>query len=110
MIDSFITMSLESAAGTVVIYTGTNGYDSDKKYANERLTVGNEYVVASMDVGRSSSTVKFEGVDGNFNTVMFKNRDEEFETYDWFSDNYPTYAKIQEWIAEGKIPAPVPVE
>lgn len=102
MSEPHIAMSIETAAGSSVIYMGANGYDYDKHYANARLTVGTEYVVESMTVGRSSSSVKLVGIEGSFNNVMFMNATTDYEKYDWYSDSYPSWEKIQGWVAEAK--------
>lgn len=102
--DFMKTMSIETATGSKVIYMGINGYDGDKVHANKHLVIGQEYEVESMKVGHSSSTVMLKGVIVNygFNSVMFQNAPGDFEKYDWYGDEYPTWEKVQGWIKEAE--------
>lgn len=65
-------MPIDAPAGTVVVYTGLNGYDGDKVHANNHLEPGQRLTVKSITVHAWSSTVEFYEVPGvPFNTVHF---------------------------------------
>lgn len=100
--ESFDIMDLCSGKNAKVVFMGRNGFDGDRKDALAILTVGNEYLVESMDVGRSSSTVTLQGVTGLFNTVMFANAPGPYPKHNWFADNYMTLEQIQAIVAEVK--------
>ena len=66
-------MNIIAKEGTKVIYTGKNGYDGDKEYANKFLTIGETYTVVETIVHNYSSEVLFKEVpDKYFNTVHFE--------------------------------------
>lgn len=56
-----------------VIYTGTDGGDSSRKFYEEKkgLVVGQEYETEYLNVSSSTSSVKLKGIEGMFNTVCF---------------------------------------
>lgn len=64
-------MDIYSKKGAEVVYTGLNGYDYQKKQADEFLEIGATYIVEATEVGQSSSSVKLRGIDMTFNTVHF---------------------------------------
>lgn len=69
-------MGIHAAPGTSVIYTGFNGYDSDREYAEKFLKVGHRYTVSHIEIGGWSSDVELEEVPGKkFNTVHFALRE-----------------------------------
>ena len=84
-------MDLCTNFGESVIFMGLNGYDHDLSRACEKLVVGDKYIVDSLSVGQSSSTVKLKGIDGKFNTVMFTNATDTYEKFDWFKYQYSTF-------------------
>ncbi len=55
------------------IPTKRNGYDIDKEHIREHLEVGKEYVLESMNVGQSSSSLTLKEFPTlSFNTVCFE--------------------------------------
>lgn len=65
-------MNIYASPGRKVIFTGKNGYDAQRKKANELLEVGNIYTIKHIKVYSSISYVEFEELPGKtFNTVMF---------------------------------------
>jgi hypothetical protein len=81
-------MSIESDVGTRVKFLGKNGYPYELEKALLMLDTDTVYIVDSMRVGRSSSTVRLKGVKGEWNSVMFYNVDDDYDIYDWFGDSY----------------------
>lgn len=77
-------MDLTTTPGTLVIFANPeNGYEYDQKRAREFLNVGCAYTVAEIDVGDSSSRVRFEEYPGVwFNTVLFNNIEETMKMTD----------------------------
>jgi hypothetical protein len=65
------SMDIYSPPGTEVVFLNKNGYALEREYASKVFVPGKVYIVESIDVGNWSSTVKFVGVEGEFNTVMF---------------------------------------
>ena len=57
--------------GRKVIFKGEGGYASELERAMNTFEVGQVLTVREIYVGRSSSVVEFEGIDGRWNTVMF---------------------------------------
>lgn len=57
--------------GRKVFFLGKNGYDMELDLAKKVFKVGEILTVKEIYVGRSSSEVSFQGIDGKFNTVMF---------------------------------------
>ena len=57
--------------GTKLRFDNHNGYDYQRKEAAKVFDMYSYYTVKECSVGRSSSTYKFEEVDGSYNTVMF---------------------------------------
>lgn len=77
-------MNLKEGKGSVVRFINDNGYDHEPELARKAgLIEGESYIVESLNVGRSSSTVKLKGFKNNFNTVMFETVEQIGET-DWF--------------------------
>lgn len=62
--------------GRKVFFLNYNGYDSELERARKYFDKGQILTVEEIEVGRSSSNVKFEGVDEWFNTVMFEDLEE----------------------------------
>ncbi len=61
-----------SPKGRKVIFTAQGGYDCELESAKKIIKIGAEYTVKEIYVGRNSSTVTLEEIDGKeFNTVMF---------------------------------------
>lgn len=59
--------------GDYLRYTGKNGYDSDREYANKFMTVGQIFRLEVCEIGSSASTFTFKELPNkNFNTVMFE--------------------------------------
>lgn len=54
------------------VFLGTGGWSKEAEYAKKDLTVGQEYEVGDIDVGRSSSCIYIKGFDGSYNSVMFE--------------------------------------
>ena len=68
-------MVIQSKPGTKVFFLGINGHTEELKQTKEKFQDGQVLTVKEMNVGRSSSRVSFEEVDGWYNTVMFENCD-----------------------------------
>ena len=64
-------MSLCSEYGTYVKFDGLGGYDSQKKHASKFLILGDVYKIEYIEISRSSSEVKLQGINGSFNTCLF---------------------------------------
>jgi hypothetical protein len=61
-----------------------HGWPGQGERAKEHgLAEGEVYVIRSLEVGRSSSSFKLAGVDGEFNTVLFD------AVYDEMDDEFP---------------------
>ena len=72
------TMDIRSKSGTKVVFAyPDNGRDYEQKQAKDLLKVGEQYTVKQVYVGQSSSHVEFLEVEGLFNTVLFKEIEEE---------------------------------
>jgi len=67
-------MNIYTIPGAKVIFSyPTNGYDGDNLIGRQYLTVGYEYTVQRVSIGRSSSRVYLKEVpDIGFNTCMFE--------------------------------------
>jgi len=74
-------MDLTTTPGTLVVFSNPeNGYEFDRIRAKAYLDVGIAYTVAEIDVGDSSSRVRFEEhPDVWFNTVLFDNIDNVYD-------------------------------
>lgn len=66
-------MSIETVPGTKIVFAFPgNGYQQDKDYAAQHLTVGAAYTLAKIIVGDWGSRVWLEEAPGkSFNSVMF---------------------------------------
>lgn len=95
-------MDINSAVGTTVTFLNKNGYDSERARANAVFSTDKTYTVEHMEVGQSSSTVQFAEVAGRWNTVMFDNATDDYETYDWFGDSFITQAQIDDAVRAAK--------
>jgi hypothetical protein len=60
----------------------TNGYPHEQEYSASRLSVDTLYKMKNANVGRYSSTVTLEDVDGIFNSVQFSFYNEDGEEVD----------------------------
>ena len=70
---TYQSMDITSPKGTKVIFTGDNGYESDKKHANNHLKISDIYTVKEIIVDYFSATVCFDELPGIlFNTVHFE--------------------------------------
>lgn len=58
--------------GSKVKFVNHNGYESEREHAASVFNESDELTVEMCRIGNSSSTYKFEGIDGNWNTVMFE--------------------------------------
>ncbi len=52
-------------------FHGKGGYSYQNKEANQLLTVGEKYKIIGGELGRSSTSLVFEGIPGFWNSVMF---------------------------------------
>lgn len=86
------------------VFLGTGGWSNEADYAKKDLTVGQEYKVDRIDVGRSSSCIYIEGFGGSYNSVMF-DYSYNGEEYDYISNplkleninyTYFQYVKVDE--------------
>lgn len=64
-------MDIYSPPGTKVRFAANGGWEYDKEEAKKVLTLGKIYTVSNVDVHSSHSYVSLEGVNGEFNTVLF---------------------------------------
>ena len=71
-------MDLKTKIGSKVKYLDENGYDRDREWAQHMgLKKGEVYTVRFVDIGSWSSSVWLDEIEGaSFNTVMFKNVEE----------------------------------
>lgn len=69
--EAYPRMSINAERGAVVMFDGRGGYDSEQKAAKSKLELRCTYVVERVTVHSSSSTVRLEGIEGEWNTVMF---------------------------------------
>jgi hypothetical protein len=83
-------MDIYSGVGTKVRFIGINGYDLELKEAKEKLSTTEMYEVESMEVGNYSSSVKFKGVNGAWNSVMLDNMDTNYPKHDRFKFSQST--------------------
>jgi hypothetical protein len=68
-------MDIYARPGSKVIFTGKGGYPAQNSHANSVLEIGREYEVKHVSVGSWSSNVYLEGVEGSWNTTMFRDSD-----------------------------------
>lgn len=80
-------MDIESSAGTRVRFLNENGHDGQRTAAKV-LSTTEIYTVSHIEIYSWHSTVFLEGVQGGFNTVMFENVDDEYETENHFTDTF----------------------
>ncbi len=82
-------MDLDTAKGERVVFTGKNGYDYDREHAAEYLRVGESYSVDEIKINSSSSRVRLtEFPQFTFNTVMFQNETDTFQTTKKWEDEF----------------------
>jgi len=62
----------EDCRGRKVRFLGKNGYTSELELAKNKIKINQILTVKEIYVGRSSSTVAFEEIEGEYNTVMFE--------------------------------------
>lgn len=62
---------------TTTKYKGTEGRDYEIEEASKVFTVGQEYKIAKVYQGQSSTTLVIEGVKGGWNSVLFDFHDAE---------------------------------
>lgn len=60
------------SAGTKVVFLNKNGYDMDRKRANDVIGENNPVTVRRCHIDSWNSDYEFEEVEGRFNTVMFE--------------------------------------
>lgn len=66
---------------TTTKYKGTEGQDHEREEASKVFTVGQEYRIAKVFQGQSSTTLVIEGVKGGWNSVLFDFHDAENRGY-----------------------------
>lgn len=59
------------AKGDRMMFLGRNGYEFELKEALNRFAIGKEYIVEDCNVQSWSHSVKFDGMEGWYNGVMF---------------------------------------
>jgi hypothetical protein len=64
-----------STIGGQMKFLNCNGYDFQLSEAQNIFNVDDMYTVENMNVGGWSSTIKFVGIKGWYNSVMFDNVD-----------------------------------
>ena len=52
-------------------FIGENGYDFEKEKANKEFEVGKKYRITSGSMGQSHTSIKIEGKEGSWNSVLF---------------------------------------
>jgi len=62
----------EDCRGRKVRFLGKNGYPAELEFAKNKIKINQILTVKEVYVGRSSSTVVFEEIEGEYNTVMFE--------------------------------------
>lgn len=66
-------MNIYAENGDKVVYLDENGYEGDRNYARKNGFVkGQVYTVAYANVGSSYTSVRFQGMEGTHNSVMFE--------------------------------------
>lgn len=60
-----------------MIFLNRNGYPAERDRAATIFQEGERYILNATEVGRSSSSYRFEGIEGSFNSVMFDFADPE---------------------------------
>jgi hypothetical protein len=58
--------------GDKMTFVGRDGYPHQVTAARKVFTVGSEYEVVDCDVAASSHSIKFVGIDGRWNGVLFQ--------------------------------------
>lgn len=66
-----------SAVGRKIRFTGNGGYDHEIESAKKLFSVGQVVTIKELYVGRSSSKVELEEVEGQFNTCLFEDLGDE---------------------------------
>lgn len=71
------------------IFLNKNGYNGEKEKATEAgLKEGEKYEVVYASIGQSHSNIELDGIDGDFNSVMFDYVDENGNEADIFENPY----------------------
>ena len=60
-----------------VVFTAEGGWEREQEAAKKVLNIGEEYCVDYVDIGSWFSYVTLIGVDGRFNTCLFKDKEEQ---------------------------------
>ena len=68
------TMDIHTPIGDSVIFTGIGGYSGENSRAKEALEVGMGYTLAAVDIGGWHTSIRLHGIEGTFNSVMFRNK------------------------------------
>jgi len=55
-----------------VKFTCEGGYPGEREQAKKVLKVDKEYEAVSCNIGRSNTTVRLEGIEGDWNSCLFK--------------------------------------
>ena len=63
-----------------------NGYPDDRQEVSETLEVGKRYLVESIDMGQSYTSIFLDGFMRCFNSVYFEFEEEDYTPVDIFSD------------------------
>jgi hypothetical protein len=53
------------------IFTGRGGYPDENKCANATFEIGKKYIITGGTVGQSHTSLKIQGFEGRWNSVMF---------------------------------------
>jgi hypothetical protein len=61
--------------GTVMKFINSGGYPFELDKAQEKFSVLREYIVENVFVENWKSSYKFKGIDGWWNTVMFREKE-----------------------------------
>lgn len=75
-------------------FHGEGGYELQRIRAKEILTIGQKYKVVGGEMGRYSTSIKLEGIEGSFNSVLFNIKGElpfRFEETYYTPGTFPYY-------------------
>lgn len=83
--------------GDKMIFLDANGYKNEREHASECFKQGDYYTIASTSIGRSSSTYRFEGIQGSWNTCMFNYADRDSVMRDWRENRSARIATLESY-------------
>jgi hypothetical protein len=81
-------MDIQTPKGEKISFLGKNGHEHELIEALAELEIGKEYTITSMDVSRFTSIVTIKENNKSYNSVMFKNKNDDYIKYNWFKIKY----------------------